>query len=338
MTEFALAFVISLLLGSVFSRLAPAWGLVDHPGAHRDHEKETPLVGGLAIYISFLLVSILFLDHTEFRGLLIGGGLLVTVGALDDRIELATSVRFVAQILAAMAIIYFDGVQLMDLGRLFTHHVLVLGRWSVFMTVFAVVDVINAINMSDGMDGLVGLLVCVTLLYLVVLAPVGGNLGLHACFLGAVAGFLFWNLRVGRPRALIFMGDAGSMFLGLCLAWLLISGSQGEARAYSPATALWLLALPLIDTVAALLVRPLLGGSPFTADRFHYHHVLLAHGLSVNKTLVLSVGFAIVMALVGTMAWLYALPEYGVFYWFTAIFLAYCVLVFINRRSESADE
>ena len=107
-----MAFVVSLLLGRVLAHLAPVWGLIDHPGAHRDHEEETPLVGGLAIYISFLLISILFLDYTEFRGLLIGGGLLVTVGALDDRVELATSVRFVAQILAVMAIIYFDGVQI----------------------------------------------------------------------------------------------------------------------------------------------------------------------------------------------------------------------------------
>ena len=333
-----MAFVVSLLLGRVLAHLAPGWGLIDHPGAHRNHEEETPLVGGLAIYISFLLVSILFLDYTEFRGLLIGGGLLVTVGALDDRVELATSVRFVAQILAAMAIIYFDGVQLLDLGRLFTDHVLVLGRWSVFMTVFAVVGVINAINMSDGMDGLAGLLVCVTLLYLVVLAPVGGDFSVLACFLGAVVGFLFWNLRIGRPRALIFMGDAGSMFLGLCLAWLLISGSQGEARAYSPVTALWLLALPLTDAVAALLVRPLLGGSPFAPDRFHYHHVLLAQGLSVNKTLVLSIGCSIFLAFAGTMAWLYGLPEYLVFYCSMAVFLGYCVLVFVNRRSDTADE
>ena len=134
------------------------------------------------------------------------------------------------------------------------------------------------------------------------------------------------------------MGDAGSMFLGLCVAWLLISGSQGESRSFSPVTALWLLALPLLDTVAALLVRPLLGKSPFSADRFHYHHILLSQGLSVNKALFLTIACAIFVALIGTMAWFNRLPEYLMFYAFAVIFLGYCAWVFISRRHENGEE
>ena len=337
MTGFIVAIVVSLLLCNVLARVAPALGLIDRPGGHRDHEVETPLVGGLAMYTAFVLASLLFLDVAEMRGLLIGGGLLVLIGALDDRYELATSVRFITQILAAMSIVYFDGAQLMDLGRLFTDHVLLLGRWSVLMTVFAVVGVINAINMSDGIDGLAGMLVCVTLGFLLVLLPAQDG-GMTLTLLGAVIGFLVWNLRIGRLRAALFMGDAGSMFLGLCVAWLLITGSQGELRSFTPITALWLLALPLWDTVAALLTRPLLGGSPFTPDRFHYHHVLMAHGLGVNTTLALSTVCAVCVALGGTTAYWKGIPEYTMFYWFLAIFIVYCVFIFMRRREEQGGE
>ena len=127
------------------------------------------------------------------------------------------------------------------------------------------------------------------------------------------------------------------MFLGLSVAWLLIAGSQGSERLFSPVTALWLLALPLWDTVAALVVRPLLGKSPFSADRFHYHHVLLSQGLSVNQTLFVSILCATCVAFAGTMAWFYRLPEPMMFYCFVLIFVGYCVLVFKSRRSDNEN-
>ena len=214
MVEGITAFLISVVLCGVLARMAPSLGLVDHPGGHREHEFETPLVGGIAIFIAFLVVCLVFLDVSGFRGLLLGGGLLLVVGVIDDRHELPASVRFVAQIMAAMAIIYFDRVQLMDLGSLFTADVLVLGRWSVFMTIFAVVGVINAINMSDGMDGLAGLLICVTLGYILIIAPAGSYQGADIALLGAIIGFLCWNLRIGRANAAIFMETQAACSLG----------------------------------------------------------------------------------------------------------------------------
>jgi UDP-GlcNAc:undecaprenyl-phosphate GlcNAc-1-phosphate transferase len=103
---------------------------------------------------------------------------------------------------------------------------------------------------------------------------------------GAILAFLLSNLRPEGP-GLVFMGDAGSLFLGFVLAWSLIEVSQGEHRLLPPVTALWLFALPLVDTISMMLRRILLGRSPFLADREHFHHVLLAAGLSPKQTLIL---------------------------------------------------
>ena len=119
------------------------------------------------------------------------------------------------------------------------------------------------------------------------------------------------------------MGDAGSMFLGFVLAWFLIEFSQGEDRLMPPAVALWILAVPLIDTVAMMLRRVLKGRSPFAADREHFHHVLLLAGYSPKATLAIIVSVALVCAATGISAWYLGLPEHVLFYGFLTLFALY---------------
>ena len=265
------------------AQVSPKIGLIALPGEHRKHQQATPLVGGIAIFIG-VLVAYALLDDSQI-GLLPSLAILCFVGSVDDRYKLPSWVRLIAQAIAAYLMIEFTGVQLISLGNLVSENEMLLGVWSVPLTIFAVIGVINAINMSDGLDGLAGCLVI-----LVLLAMLGLDSQLQEFLLQvivAILGFLIWNIRIGRSHAKLFMGDAGSTVLGMIVAYCLIYLSQITPPAIMPVTALWLLALPLIDAVAVLLIRPLRGSSPFAADQMHYHHLLHTKGLSVNGVLLI---------------------------------------------------
>jgi UDP-GlcNAc:undecaprenyl-phosphate GlcNAc-1-phosphate transferase len=190
--------------------------------------------------------------------------------------------------------------------------------------------------MSDGLDGLAASLALVTLGALGVLAWRGdAHRGVGVLLLLALVllPFLAFNLR-RSGRALVFMGDAGSMFLGFALAWFLIQFSQGEHRLMAPVTALWIFALPLIDTVAMMARRVMLGRSPFLADREHFHHLLLAAGLSEKQTLALMVLLALAAAGVGLTGEVLAVPEPWMFVGFAALFGLHFWVVMRAWRSK----
>lgn len=174
-----------------------------------------------------------------------------------------THSRFAAQIAAAAMMTLWGGVTLQDLGQLLSAEPALLGAWAVPFTVFAVVGVINAFNMLDGMDGLAGtyaLLAFTPLATAAVIADATVSAVALFTLSAAVAAFLLANLRLpGRPRALVFMGNSGSLFLGLALAWFLVSLSQGEAPVIAPVTALWILAIPLMAAGRALSLMLCLG-------------------------------------------------------------------------------
>jgi UDP-GlcNAc:undecaprenyl-phosphate GlcNAc-1-phosphate transferase len=334
--------LLSVLLGVVLlatslavyllARLAPSLGLLAEPGEHRMHRTVTPMVGGLAIYLG-LLLGLLLIDRS-FMSLLPSLFLMCAIGALDDRYNLPSSVRFLAQAIAAYLMIALSNVALIDLGALFSsnHAVLLDPMWSTLITIFACIGVINAVNMSDGLDGLAGSLVFLVLLSLLLIGHPSTNLLLIS--LSAIAGFLSWNIRIGRPRAKVFMGDAGSTMLGLLLAYLLIQFSQADSGIL-PVTALWLLALPLIDAVAVLIVRPMRGRSPFSADRIHYHHQLLDSGMSVNLSLAVALSLQSILILVGIALWRTGMAEHLQLALFLCLFLLYATrLYYFAEKSE----
>jgi UDP-GlcNAc:undecaprenyl-phosphate GlcNAc-1-phosphate transferase len=145
--------------------------------------------------------------------------------------------------------------------------------------------------MSDGLDGLCGNLTLVSMLGLGAAATFWGaptDVGLINILAAAVVGFLMFNQRVfWRPKALVFLGDAGSMLLGFSLAWLTIEMSQAPVRTVSPAAALWFVAVPVFDTVGVMLRRLLSGLSPLHADSKHLHHLLIHAGFNVSETILI---------------------------------------------------
>ena len=321
--------VLTTFVASLLARYADKLKLVAYPGEHRLHTIATPMVGGIAIYVG-ILTGFVLLDNT-FAKLLPCLFFLCLVGVADDRYKLPSWSRFLAQGVAIYAMVELTGVRLNTLGYLTPHSEVLLEAWSLPMTLFAVIGVINAVNMSDGHDGLAGSLVFVVLVGLLLS---GAQAGLILIALAALVGFLCLNLRVFRARAKIFMGDAGSTMLGLLLGYLLIEHSQTEAGIW-PVTALWFLALPLIDAVAVLIVRPLRGKSPFSADRIHYHHQMVDRGLSVNTAVALAVLVQSAFIALGIWAWKIGIADHLQLIAFLTLFVCYLAsLIWFTRAGK----
>ncbi|CAM5353499.1 MraY family glycosyltransferase [Thauera mechernichensis] len=313
-------------------RLAPHVGLIDHPGEHKQHVHSTPFVGGFGVLAALLLAVGMLLwllpaQSLAWASLAVCALVMWGVGLADDRWKLSARIRLVIQAGLALLMVYGGGIVLVNLGDPLLIGALSLGIIAVPFTVFGVVGCINALNMVDGIDGLSGTVAAGTLA-LVALVTLGAGDGsghlLAMALLGGVAGFLWFNLRFGsQHRARVFMGDNGSMMLGLLIAWQLIDITQGEQPLVPPVVALWMFAVPLIDTLAVMARRVWLGKSPFSPDRHHLHHLLQRAGFRVEHTVTIIGGLHLGLGLFGLLgAWL-GVPDALMFAGFVAVFALY---------------
>lgn len=322
------AVVTTLVLCVALIPLARKIGLVDHPGERKVHEQPTPLTGGPAMLItSSLMLAFLAEGNAFVQGLAAGGLLMFVLGLLDDLQPLPVWVRFVGQIGACLLITNYAGVQLDDFGKLLTGNVLSLGALSVPVTIFAALGVINSFNMIDGMDGLAAMIFLVAAAGMALLAAMATQVELFLLLMvamSAVFGYLLLNARFPwNPQARVFMGDSGSMFLGFFLAWCFISlgndHNETGTRAFMPMTAVWLFAVPLLDTTTSIWRRWRGGGSAFAADQFHLHHAFLRAGFSFTHTWL---GISVLAVLLGALGLSFewsGLPEYYSFWCFMGV-------------------
>lgn len=280
-----LAFAVVALLVPATAPLALRFGLCDRPGGRKQHETPTSYVGGLCILFSVALGYLLFEGQGNhmFAVFLGCASMLAAVGFVDDWKGLSSRIRFGAQATAAILMI-LAGVYVSDLGDVFGMASLPLGWVAIPFTVFIVVGVVNALNMIDGSDGVAGGQVLVSLFLFSGLAFDDGNMYMFVRLLSvmaAVAGFMVWNLRFPwQPRALVFLGNAGSMVLGFVIAWVAVRMTQSGSHPVSAVLAPWTIAIPLMDCVTLMIRRISQGRSPFAADRNHLHHLLLDAGFN----------------------------------------------------------
>jgi UDP-GlcNAc:undecaprenyl-phosphate GlcNAc-1-phosphate transferase len=317
------AFLATVVAVFLLRPLGRSVGLVDVPNIRSSHQVPTPLIGGLAMFIGIAAIYLVLVsmgminfDRT-LQSFFLGGFILVAVGVADDYMPLSPLIRFAAQILASLTMIYGGGVVLGDFGAMsFSGNVIYLGWMSVPFTVFATLGVINALNMCDGLDGLSGSLSLISLVGLLTVSLIGRSFQSTLLLLvmaSAVLGFLMFNLRIfRRERASVFMGDAGSMFLGFALTWFAISLSQGPNRLMTPASALWFMMLPIFDTVAMIFRRAVRRRSPLTPDKEHIHHVLRMAGFSVNESVTIMAAAAMIGVGIGLFSLDIAAPEFSV--------------------------
>jgi UDP-GlcNAc:undecaprenyl-phosphate GlcNAc-1-phosphate transferase len=321
----AMAAGLTVLLQWLLQPVAHRLDLLDYPTERKDHAHPTPITGGLAMAVAALATSVMLTTRLSpsFLGFAIGAVLLIVVGLLDDRHDLPWWLRIGAQAVAALTMVYIGGVRIEHIGPLFGLADTALGSWSVPFTVFATVGLINAINMIDGADGLAGMLVLTSLLMLCAAALYSGNdlLALRLGTLaGVVAGFLAYNLRLPwRARARVFMGNAGSAFLGFTVAWATFRLTQDPNHEVSPVLALWLLPIPVMDTLVLIGRRMRMRQSPFLADRNHIHHLMMSAGFGPTRAAIVLSLFSAAVGLLAAQCMRWDVPE-------SLLLLAYVLL------------
>lgn len=329
-----IAFGLTVIAIKGLMPLAWRWGLLDIPAGRKNHEQPMPVTGGVAMLLA-IVASSLLLSGVPDRGVLgfvLAAAVLIVMGVWDDKRDLSWRLRLAMQVFAALLMVLVGDVRIENLGSMFGVSIGSMGVFSVPFTVFATVGAINAINMVDGADGLAGLLVLCSLVMLEVAAVYAGNLlvaGQVPILIGAVAGFLAFNVRLPwQRRAKIFMGNAGSAFLGLAVAWSVCLLTQNPAHPVDPVLALWLVPIPIIDCLRLMLRRVRNRRSPFAADREHIHHLMLESGFGHTGMALALAAFSMLCGLAASLYLRSGLPHVILFaafvalglvwYWFTA--------------------
>ena len=310
---------ITIALIPIFKTLALKTGIVDMPNSRKVHAVPMPKIGGIAIACG-TLIPILFLKRfypiDRFLWSLVGGAMIIVLfGFLDDMKNLGYKTKFLGQIIAALIVIVFGDLKITHLS---------LGRPDIYgipeflslpLTLITIVGVTNAINLSDGLDGLAGGISLISFLCIGFLAFCCENM-VVAVFSAAMVGGLFGFLRFNTFPATLFMGDAGSQFIGFLAITLCLALTQ-DYTPLSPLLPLLLIGLPILDTLAVMTVRVSRGNSPFAADKNHFHHKLM--GLGLYHTEAVFVIYVIQTIFVGFAFFFRFYPEwtllafYGIF-------------------------
>lgn len=292
---FLVALAITTLVVFPVRWLAFRLGAVAEPGGRRIHQRATPLLGGLAMYIGFGLSAAFFSTNRQTEGLLLSAAVITTLMVLDDRRGVSPALKLAIQLLASLLAVLVFGIAINFVGLPGVIHLPV--AVSIALSLLWFVGLQNTINLIDGVDGLAAGVVAIVAAA-VLLAAI--NLSrpdiviLAGCLIGACIGFLFFNWHPAR----IFMGDTGSNFLGFTLAALSVLSTAKVAVVISLAVPILALTIPIFDTGWAILRRRVRGQSIATPDAEHLHHRLLDYGLSPRETaLVFYFGTAIFAAL-----------------------------------------
>lgn len=272
-------------------RAAFKLGAIDVPkDSRRMHDHPIPRLGGLAIFLGFILSVLLFADmERPVRGLLIGAVIIVVLGVLDDIITLHALPKFIVQIGAAWIAVYYGNVIQYFSNPILTSakRFIDLGSFAVPVTILWIVAITNAVNFIDGLDGLavgVSAISSATLLVTAILVSEGNVAVIMAALLGACLGFIPYNLNPAK----IFMGDCGSTFLGYVLAVVSIQGLFKLYAIISFAVPFLILGLPIFDICFAILRRLARGENPMHADRGHVHHRLIDMGFTQKQAVAIS--------------------------------------------------
>ncbi|HIF9174732.1 TPA: UDP-N-acetylglucosamine--undecaprenyl-phosphate N-acetylglucosaminephosphotransferase [Photobacterium damselae] len=327
-------FIMSFVTLFIMRKVAKKIGLVDKPNARKLHQGVIPLVGGISVYLSLLVGFTLYLPMAPSLQLYLScAAILIVLGALDDYFDISFKIRLVVQAGISLAMILIGQHSLHNFGYLMGSETIALGEIAgSIITIIAVIGAINAFNMVDGIDGLLGGLASVTFTALGTVFYISGNSYLATvCLLIVTALIPYIMLNLGFPlgrRFKVFMGDAGSMFIGFSVVWMLIRGTQEpEIIAFKPVTALWLIAIPLMDMATIMVRRIRKGHSPFKPDREHLHHICQRIGLSPLMTLFVICFMASICAGVGILADLSGVAESTMFITFLMMFALYFIVI-----------
>lgn len=281
-----LAALVSYILTPYIKTLAFKIGAVDKPDNRKVHKKIMPRLGGLAIYIAFLIGVVSSLELTwDIVGILTGATVIVIVGILDDVYQLPAKVKLLGQIVAACILIAFD-IRIEWVNNPLGGYIYLDKFISIPLTVFWVISFTNVVNLIDGLDGLaagVSAIASLTVIFVAIQMGYFHVTVLSAALAGGIIGFIRYNFN----PATIFMGDTGSMFIGYMLAAISVYGAVKTAATIALIVPAIALGLPIMDTAFAIMRRYTNGRPIFQPDKGHLHHRLLAMGMNQKQAVLL---------------------------------------------------
>jgi len=304
--------LILLLRGIVYH-----FAIGNYPSSHNQREYQISRLGGLAMYIATMVAMIV--NHSLRGNLLILLGcaaLMMVLGLLVEKQRLSVPLSILIQAcLVTLVIVDADG-SVTHTGAIFGPDI-PLGILSVPFSVIAFIGGINAIRTIDGEGGLAGKMALITILGVTTICYLAGitKLPLELAMLGALLGFLLLNSRLLTKRPWVFMGDSGSMWLGLVLGWFMVQLTHDTVSA-EPALVLWLFGIPLLDTLAEMIRRLKYKRAPFNPDRTHIYHVLEYRGISVRNSVLILTLLHFVSVGIGVFFYLVYAPSFVVFWSF----------------------
>ena len=311
-----MALALSLVLTPVCMKLGLRLGITDKPTANagtradtqrrRVNRSVTPRTGGIAIAMAFV-VSVFFFDRLtlQLKGILLGGGIVFIGMLLDDMFDIPAVLKLLIQSVAAIVVIAF-GVRVTAFTNFLHGGFFQLGVGGIILTYFWIVGITNALNLIDGLDGLAGGVAALILLAMFFFAALKGMTTMAAvlvALLGGVLGFLVFNYNPAK----VFLGDAGSEFLGFMIASLSVYGALKLPTTVMLIVSVFALGIPIAETFSSIFRRAARHKSPMEADNGHFHYLLLFRGWSQRRittlyylvTLVLcSIGLAIALLVV----------------------------------------
>lgn len=295
-----ITFISSLILVPFIRDIAKHINAIDIPNERKIHKKPMPRLGGLAIFLSFLIGYMFFAPlTTQMISILIGSFLIILLGIFDDIKPLKATTKLWGQIIVAIIIVFYGKIYVTDL-TIFGMYIN-LDIWSYPISLFIIIACINAINLIDGLDGLAAGTSSIYFLTIIVISILlnridGLGFILSLIMLGSTLGFLYYNFN----PASIFMGDTGSMFLGFMIAIVALLGFK-TATLTSFLIPILILFIPIIDTLLAILRRLIKGESIGKPDKEHIHFQLLSQTSSVKKSVLIIYTINILFSIVSVL-------------------------------------
>ncbi len=314
---FMISFIATLAFVPLAKRLAVRCSALDKPNARKVHVRPIPLWGGLGIYCGFMLTLVLAFHFyggileqslaprtlTHLKGLIIASFGILVVGLIDDRWGMPAKVKLACQLLMGAILIGCD-IKI-DYLTFPYFGVVRFPIWLTYaITLFWIAGITNAINLLDGLDGLLaGVSLTTAILFLVVSLMTGQVI--TAVVMAALAGSMLGFLRYNFNPAQIFMGDTGSLFIGLTFASWSIIGLLKSTATFAFAVPVFMMAVPIFDTAAAIVRRTLAGRPIFQADKEHLHHRLLRMGYTQRQVVLMIYCINTAFGLIGVALYYY---------------------------------
>ncbi|GAA5038668.1 undecaprenyl-phosphate alpha-N-acetylglucosaminyl 1-phosphate transferase [Marivirga lumbricoides] len=331
------ALVITLVLTPILRKMAIAVQLVDKPNQRKVHQNAVPLVGGIVIFIATVTVSFIansnWSDLNFLKMLMLGALVLLVVGVIDDKMNIRASFKLLIQLLLAHYV-FVNGVGITSFyGILGIYELPIFLQYS--LTLIVITGCINAFNLMDGIDGLAAGLAIVALGLFAYLAFKLGNsflLLMYLSLIGSLVGFLRFNL---SKKQKVFMGDAGSLFIGfiLVVSGIFMIQMAEQTTQQLPLTlsiVIGVLALPVIDSLRVYRRRIKTGYSPFKADKSHLHHLVLLLGIPHKYSSLLIVGVSLVIIVLNILFGNY----FGITYSLLIVLLFFILLTTVLRINQ----